>query len=128
MKINTPISVGELVDKLTILEIKLQQIQNPKKLENIKKEYRELKKIYASITPSMELIALKADLYEVNRSLWMIEDNIREKDRLKQFDAEFIRLAKDVYRARDKRFSHKNEINILFNSEIREEKSYESYS
>lgn len=130
-----PISVGEVVDKLTILEIKKQKISDPKKLENVIVEYNELKKLYEEISLSsdvvdnlLELIALKADLFEVNRSLWVIEDNIREKERIKDFGPEFIRLARDVYHANDIRYSCKNEINILFNSHIKEEKSYESYS
>tara|TARA_R110000772_G_scaffold149476_1_gene260217 strand:+ start:121 stop:528 length:408 start_codon:yes stop_codon:yes gene_type:complete len=135
MKIKMPISVGEVVDKLTILEIKKQKISDPKKLENVIVEYNELKKLYEEISLSsdvvdnlLELIALKADLFEVNRSLWVIEDNIREKERIKDFGPEFIRLARDVYHANDIRYSCKNEINILFNSHIKEEKSYESYS
>jgi predicted DNA-binding protein YlxM (UPF0122 family) len=135
MKIKIPTSVGEVVDKLTILEIKKQKISDPKKLENVIVEYNELKKLYEEISLSsdvvdnlLELIALKADLFEVNRSLWVIEDNIREKERIKDFGPEFIRLARDVYHANDIRYSCKNEINILFNSHIKEEKSYESYS
>jgi len=135
MKIKIPISIGELVDKLTILEIKKQKISDPKKLKNIKTEYDELKKFYEEISLNsdvvdnlLELIALKADLFEVNRSLWVIEDDIREKERIKDFGPEFIRLARDVYHANDIRYSCKNEINILFNSHIKEEKSYESYS
>jgi len=135
MKIKIPTSVGEVVDKLTILEIKKQKISDPKKLENVIVEYNELKKLYEEISLSsdvvdnlLELIALKADLFEVNRSLWVIEDDIREKERIKDFGPEFIRLARDVYHANDIRYSCKNEINILFNSHIKEEKSYESYS
>ena len=135
MKIKIPTSVGEVVDKLTILEIKKQKISDPKKLENVIVEYNELKKLYEEISLSsdvvdnlLELIALKADLFEVNRSLWVIEDDIREKERIKDFGPEFIRLARDVYHANDIRYSCKNEINILFNSHIKEERSYESYS
>lgn len=135
MKIKIPTSVGEVVDKLTILEIKKQKISDPEKLENVIIEYNELKKLYEEISLSsdvvdnlLELIALKADLFEVNRSLWVIEDDIREKERIKDFGPEFIRLARDLYHANDIRYSRKNEINILFNSHIKEEKSYESYS
>ena len=91
-----------------------------KKLKNIKTEYDELKKFYEEISLNsdvvdnlLELIALKADLFEVNRSLWVIEDDIREKERIKDFGPEFIRLARDVYHANDIRYSCKNEINIL---------------
>jgi hypothetical protein len=137
MKIKTPISVGELIDKLTILEIKMQMIFDLKKLKNIKVEYSQLKELYEhSILKNEEfagldllkLIGLKADLFEINRSLWAIEDNIREMEREKDFGPEFVRLARDVYHANDMRFSFKSEINMLSNSEIKEVKSYESYS
>jgi len=137
MKVKTPISVGELVDKLTILEIKMQMISDFKKIKDVTTEYQQLKKLYEiSLINNKEfqdldlvkLISLKADLFEVNRSLWIIEDSIREMERKKDFGAEFIRLARDVYYANDMRFSFKNEINILSNSEIKEVKSYESYS
>jgi hypothetical protein len=137
MKIKTPISVGELIDKLTILEIKMQMIFDLKKLKNITVEYNQLKELYERFilkneefadTDSLKLISLKADLFELNRSLWIIEDNIREMEREKDFGPEFIRLARDVYHANDMRFSFKSEINMLSNSEIKEVKSYESYS
>lgn len=137
MKIKTPISVGELVDKLTILEIKMQMISDFKKIKCVTVEYDQLKKLYKNLVLEnksfedldlVKLIALKADLFELNRSLWIVEDNIREMERKKDFGAEFIRLARDVYHANDMRFCFKNEINILSNSEIKEVKSYESYS
>jgi len=137
MKIKIPISVGELIDKLTILEIKMQMIFDPKKLKNITVEYNQLKELYerlilkneefANLDP-LKLISLKADLFELNRSLWIIEDNIRKMEREKDFGPEFIRLARDVYHANDMRFSFKSEINMLSDSEIKEVKSYESYS
>lgn len=137
MKIKTPISIGELVDKLTILEIKMQMISDPKKIKCVTTEHNQLKKLYKNLvlenkgfenSDLVKLIALKADLFEVNRSLWIIEDNIREMERKKDFGPEFIRLARDVYHANDTRFCFKNEINTLSNSEIKEVKSYESYS
>ncbi len=137
MKIKIPISVGELIDKLTILEIKMQMIFDPKKLKNITVEYNQLKELYerlilkneefANLDP-LKLISLKADLFELNRSLWIIEDSIRKMEREKDFGPEFIRLARDVYHANDMRFSFKSEINMLSDSEIKEVKSYESYS
>ena len=135
MRIKTQISVGELVDKLTILEIKKQKISDPQKLENIVLEYSELNKLYKGLSSNakicgnlLDLIALKADLFEVNMSLWITEDNIRQRERFKDFGPEFIRLARNIYQANDMRFHFKNKINILFNSNIKEEKSYESYS
>lgn len=136
MKINTPISVGELVDKLTILEIKSVMINDKEKLKEVSNERVELNKKIANLTdptqkldfPVSELFALKADLHEINLGLWKIEDQIRECERNKDFGAIFIRLARDVYYTNDKRFEIKNEINQLTNSNIKEVKSYESYS
>jgi hypothetical protein len=89
----------------------------------------ELQKLYdENIEKKDEIIEYKANLYEINRCLWMIEDRIRKKENRKEFDKEFIQLARDVYMTNDKRFKIKNEINIFLNSEIKEVKSYESYS
>lgn len=132
MKINTPISVGELVDKLTILEIKSVMIKDKIKLAEVKNERvqlaEELEKISDPSFSKSQLLALKADLYETNLTLWRIEDNIRERERDNDFGSEFIRLARDVYYTNDKRFEIKSEINQLTNSDVKEVKSYESYS
>ena len=134
MKINTPISVGELVDKLTILEIKSGMIKDKDKLIEVENEKNELNKKFADLTkpttdfPRLELLALKADIYEINLALWKIEDKIRQCERNKDFGAVFVRLARDVYYTNDKRFEIKNKINQLTNSNIKEVKSYESYS
>lgn len=125
MKINTPISVGELVDKLTILDIKLEMIKHPQKLECIRHEKEFLENLYKKF---FTLDDLREELYTVNKGLWNIEDKIRECERNKNFGATFIRLARDVYYTNDKRFEIKNQINLLTNSEIKEVKSYESYS
>ena len=125
MKINTPISVGELVDKLTILDIKLEMIKNVQKLEYIRHEKEFLENLYKKF---FSLDNLREELYTVNKGLWHIEDKIRECERNKDFGATFIRLARDVYYTNDKRFEIKNQINLLTNSEIKEIKSYESYS
>ena len=134
MKINTPISVGELVDKLTILEIKLAMIKDEDKLNEVKNEREQLSQAFietvfssASVSKS-QFHTLKADLYQINLGLWHIEDNIRECERNKDFGARFIRLARDVYHTNDKRFEIKNKINQLTNSNVKEVKSYESYS
>jgi len=136
MKINVPVSIGELVDKLKILEIKSVKIDDHKKNQEIYKEKilleEELKKIINTKSDCGfhigDLLALKADLYEINRELWHIEDKIRVREKNKDFGAEFVRLARDVYYTNDKRFEIKNEINQLTNSEVKEVKSYESYS
>tara|TARA_X000001316_G_C921083_1_gene35367 strand:- start:1048 stop:1446 length:399 start_codon:yes stop_codon:yes gene_type:complete len=132
MKINIPISAGELVDKITILEIKTAMIDDEAKLSEVKNENNQLTKYFKKISnPSFsksELFALKADLYQTNLNLWRIEDNIRKCERNKDFGEEFVRLARSVYQANDMRFNLKNNINQLTNSDIKEVKSYESYS
>ena len=132
MNINIPISVGELVDKITILEIKSIMINDEAKLSEVKNENNQLTKYFKKISdPSFsksELFALKADLYQTNLNLWRIEDNIRKCERNKDFGEEFVRLARSVYQANDMRFNLKNNINQLTNSDIKEVKSYESYS
>lgn len=134
MKINTPISVGELVDKLTILEIKSAMIKDEDKLNEVKNEKEQLSAAFIEVVFSStsvsksQFYALKADLYQINLGLWHIEDNIRECERNKDFGARFIRLARDVYHTNDKRFEIKNQINQLTNSNVKEVKSYESYS
>ena len=134
MKINTPISVGELVDKLTILEIKSTMIKDEDKLNEVKNEKEQLSQafieaVFSSTSVSKsQFYALKADLYEINLGLWHIEDNIRECERNKDFSTKFIRLARDVYQTNDKRFEIKNKINQLTNSNVKEVKSYEPYS
>jgi hypothetical protein len=136
MKINTPISVGELVDKITILEIKSVMIKDGDKLREVDNERKQLSTKFSDLTnPTLgynynmsDLLALKADLHTINLGLWKIEDQIRECERNKDFGAKFIRLARDVYYTNDRRFEIKNEINQLTNSEVKEVKSYESYS
>ena len=92
-------------------------------------EMSELQKLYEqNIEKKDKIIEYRADLYEINRYIWMIEDRIRKKENRKEFDDEFIQLARDVYITNDKRFEVKNKINNLLNSEIKEVKTYESYS
>ena len=122
--LNIPISVGELFDKITILEIKLENIKDPNKISNIQKELNLLIQTSNSIntTTIEELIN---NLKVVNNTLWKIEDNIRIKEKEQKFDDEFIQLARDVYKTNDKRSEIKREINKLSKSELIEEKSYE---
>lgn len=119
-----PISVGELFDKISILKIKEQKITNPIKLQNIKTELNLLQEISKAI--DKDLLSNKVEeLYQINILLWDIEEKKRKKEKQKKFDEEFIQLARDVYINNDKRASIKKDINILLNSNIIEEKSYE---
>ena len=120
--INSPISIGELIDKITILEIKEKNILG-EKLKNVSKELKMLKQLIEinNIKITNKLIS---ELRNVNQSLWDIEDKIREKERLKEFDNEFIEIARSVYIQNDKRCDIKKQINLKYNSEIIEEKSY----
>ena len=120
-----PISIGELIDKITILEIK-QVYMNGIKLKNINKEVKLLKDILQE--KNLEInVDLINNLKEVNKKLWEIEDNIRIKERNQEFDNEFIQLARSVYKENDRRASIKKEINQKYNSELVEEKSYNNY-
>jgi len=120
-----PVSVGELVDKLTILEIKLEEIDDKFKRMIITKEYYLLKNLFDSLkNEHSSLDNFKTKLYEINRDLWEIEDKIREKEALESFDNEFIQLARLVYLTNDQRFLVKNQINKEFYSYIQEQKSY----
>ena len=119
------VSNGELVDKLTILEIKLTRIKDSKKLENVRKEHAILEKtVYQIIAKEDELYQ---KLLETNQKLWDIEDKIRELERRKDFGQEFIETARSVYINNDFRAKIKKEINLKTNSGLFEEKSYENY-
>ena len=123
--INVPISVGELIDKITILEIKKDKLKNLK-LRNILKELSFLRAVLEKnsiLIPDEIYFQLKS----INLKLWDIEDKIRIKEKNKEFDNEFIELARSVYLNNDRRSETKKELNIMFNSEIIEEKSYEKY-
>ena len=123
--INVPISVGELIDKITILEIKKDKLKNLK-LKNILKELSFLRAVLEKnsiFIPDEIFLKLKS----INLTLWDIEDKIRIKEKNKEFDNEFIELARSVYLNNDRRSETKKELNIMFNSEIIEEKSYEKY-
>ena len=123
--IYAPISVGELIDKITILEIK-QIYMTGIKLKNINKEVNLLKDILQN--KNLEInVDLINNLKEVNKNLWEIEDNIRIKESNQEFDKEFIQLARSVYKENDRRASIKKEINQKYNSELIEEKSYNNY-
>ena len=124
----TPISWGELFDKITILEIKLQNVQEKNALNNIKKEHDKLCIIYQNnFLEDINAKNLMYDLKQINQKLWKIEDNIRDKERNKTFDEEFIELARSVYLTNDKRSKIKRKINETFGSELIEEKLYADY-
>jgi septal ring factor EnvC (AmiA/AmiB activator) len=125
MKIVAPISIGELCDKISILEIKRKKILNTEKLEHIHSELLLLSEILAQQEEVSH--SLRHELKEVNKKLWQIEDDIRECEREKDFSEKFIALARSVCRYNDKRFAIKNEINKRYNSTIVEEKLYERY-
>ena len=127
-QINVPISPGELVDKITILEIKKEFITDDNKLKNINHEYDLLMQIYIDNISKTEGIAnLKKQLKEINLELWEIEDKIRDCEREKSFTDIFIELARSVYFTNDKRSQIKLKINLLLNSKLVEEKSYKDY-
>ena len=120
-----PISIGELIDKITILEIK-QKYMTGIKLKNINKEMKLLKNILQDKNLDINIELIK-NLKKINKKLWEIEDNIRIKESKQEFDEEFIKLARSVYIENDKRASIKKEINQKYNSDLVEEKSYKNY-
>ena len=129
MSIKIQISPGELIDKFTILDIKLNRIKEKEKTQNIRKEHKLLKRqIEKNLPKSKRLSALISKLKTINKTLWDIEDQIRVCERKQDFEKKFIKLARSVYQKNDLRSSYKREINKLLGSEIIEEKSYESYS
>ena len=123
------VSNGELLDKLTILELKLSNISDVKKLTNIQKEHDELNPLAGQLFDSYgeELNNLYKQLAEINSELWTIEDDIRECERNKDFGSDFVSLARAVYFTNDKRSQIKKSINLLTGSGFVEEKSYEDY-
>ncbi len=128
MQLQVPVSVGEALDKITILQIKLAHIPDAAKRANIQNELDALLPLVAGDEFATELMqGLMAELKAVNQALWDIEDDIREKEAAKSFDAEFIKLARAVYVTNDKRAEIKKQINLATGSALVEEKSYESY-
>ena len=128
MKVNVPISLGELFDKISILEIKNKKILDESKIVNIKKELNGLKKVLDELNINLsETNNLYNKLYKINLTLWEVEDSIRVLEKNEDFGEKFIELARAVYITNDQRFEVKNDINKLFNSEYVEEKSYEDY-
>jgi hypothetical protein len=124
---NIEVSHGEIVDKLTILQIKKENITDPIKLDNIVKEYDYLLSVVENDLGISTELPEYLELLSINKELWVIEDDIRDKERIKEFDDDFIKLARAVYYTNDVRAKIKKEINLKYSSGFVEEKSYQSY-
>ncbi|MFN3460126.1 MAG: DUF6165 family protein [Oceanibaculum sp.] len=132
MAIQVPVSWGELIDKIAILEIKSERIADAAKLANVRTELAALAGVRDANLPSEgkvldDLAALTADIKTVNEALWEIEDDIRDCERDRDFGPRFVELARSVYKTNDRRAALKRDINTLLGSELVEEKSYQSY-
>ncbi len=128
MDIRVSVSAGECLDKITILEIKAEQIKDPAKLININHELKILQDICAEMLPKeIDISAEMAELKSINEALWKIEDDIRDKEFAAEFDQQFIELARAVYVTNDKRAAVKRILNEKLGSELIEEKSYADY-
>ena len=127
-EIQIPISPGELLDKITILQIKAERIEDPAKVANVRTELEMLSKIWdETVEADDEIEALTRELKSINESLWEIEDDIRNEERNKRFGERFIELARAVYVTNDERANAKKKVNLHLNSTIVEEKSYQDY-
>lgn len=125
--ISVPVSIGELIDKLSILHVKQNKISNQEKLGYINKEFELLYNMSSYYLNDSEVSKLYHELVTVNSKLWEIEDEIRILESKDIFNEQFIQLARKVYFTNDERFSLKNKINDLTNSEVREQKEYVEY-
>ena len=127
-EISIPVAPGELLDKITILELKLERIRDPQKLRNVRTEMAFLRGVASREIPDTAAIAkLTAELRGINAELWDIEDKIRDCERAGDFGANFVALARAVYRSNDRRADVKRRINLALGSTIVEEKSYAAY-
>jgi hypothetical protein len=127
-EILVPVAPGELLDKITILRIKAARISDPGKLANVRHELDLLERLWrGAVGEQGGLDAEEAALAEVNAALWDIEDAIRDKESARNFDAEFVALARSVYRRNDERAAIKRRVNVALGSAIVEEKSYRPY-
>ena len=127
-EITVPVSFGELLDKISILQIKSERIRDEAKLANVRHELSALERSWmAHPAASGEILRLRADLKAVNERLWVIEDDIRIKERAQAFDTDFVRLARSVYFENDERARIKRDINLALGSAYVEEKSYQDY-
>ena len=123
------ISIGELIDKLSILEIKLTNIKDSKKSTNVYKELETLNPYFQDLLDEYgeDIKTFYLKISQINKMLWDIEDALREKEASEEFDEEFVELARSVYITNDQRAAVKKEINLFTNSELVEEKSYKDY-
>jgi hypothetical protein len=121
------ISNGELLDKFSILEIKMGNITDPSKLINVENEYSELTNDCTDLLRNSSISTLYSELKSINQRLWTVEDDIRECERRKDFGQEFVSLAREVYFTNDERARVKKEINLASGSSLVEEKSYKAY-
>ena len=122
-EIHVPLSPGELIDKITILEIKSERMSNPDKLRNVRRELQMLLDVWrASGHPDADITRERNALKSINERLWVIEDEIREEERKQRFEAQFVRLARAVYVTNDERAAVKRQINEKLGSAIMEEK------
>jgi len=127
-EISVPVSFGELLDKIAILQIKSERMTDEAKLANVRRELQALEQTWmGSVAASVDIARLRKDLKAVNERLWVIEDDIRVKEKAQAFDEEFIRLARSVYFENDERARIKREINQALGSTYVEEKSYQDY-
>ncbi|MCC7096450.1 MAG: hypothetical protein IT472_04665 [Thermomonas sp.] len=127
-EIKVPVSFGELLDKIAILQIKSERMSDPAKLANVHNELVALEATWEAHPASQQdIVALRTALKDVNERLWVIEDDIRLKERAQVFDGEFVRLARSVYFENDTRARVKKEINLALGSAYVEEKSYQDY-
>jgi len=127
--IHVPVSPGEVLDKITILEIKSERMSDAEKVANVRVELELLQETWASsVEEDSVIVDLHAQLKEINEALWEIEDDIRDKERAKEFDERFVELARSVYFTNDRRSQVKKDLNLHLGSEIIEEKSYQDYN
>lgn len=124
-----PISPGELLDKITILEIKSERIESAEKKANVNNELAMLNKVWdEAVNADDEIRAMRVEMKSINETLWVIEDDVRDEERAKRFESRFIELARSVYVVNDQRADVKKRINLYLKSDIVEEKSYQDYT
>ena len=127
-QIQVPVSPGELLDKITILEIKSERMNDEEKQANVRRELALLHATWtASVEPDETVDRIHLELKRINEALWEIEDDIRDKERMREFDERFVELARSVYVTNDQRAAAKKELNTYLGSDIVEEKSYQDY-
>lgn len=123
-----PVSPGEMLDKITILEIKSERIDDPQKVANVRHELDLLNNVWCkAVDDDGTVVELKARMKSINEALWEIEDDIRDQEKARDFGERFVELARAVYVTNDQRANAKKELNLYLGSDIVEEKSYQDY-